>query len=175
MTKTGLIAAAAVAVFLQGGYAQAAGESSDEKPRCINGKVWDKKQKKCVRPTKESNLGNDALYEAGRDLANAKRYGEALTVLSLASDRSDPRILNYLGFVNRKLGNRETAMDYYRQALDRDPDYILARSYMGEALALNGQTAEAYEQLQQIALRGGTDTHAYRALERVLKTGVAVY
>ena len=45
-----------------------------------------------------------ASTKPGRDLAMAGRYGEAITVLGLAADKTDPRILNYLGYSHRKSG-----------------------------------------------------------------------
>ena len=82
----------------------AAGDgSSSDTPKCTGGKVWDKAKKKCVDPQR-GMIDDDSIYETGRDLAMAGRYGEAITVLSLAADKSDPRILNYLGYSHRKSG-----------------------------------------------------------------------
>src|SRR5687767_5707936 len=69
---------------------------------CANGKVWDKKTSKCV--PQQSGIDDDTLYEYGRDLALVGRYDEAIEVLSLAADKTDARILNYLGYAHRKSG-----------------------------------------------------------------------
>src|SRR5690242_10385155 len=82
--------------------------------QCTNGKVWDKKQKKCV-DAQEGKLDDDSIYEAGRDLAMAGRYGEAITVLGMAADKTDPRILNYLGYAHRKAGRISVGLGYYQE------------------------------------------------------------
>ncbi len=127
----------------------AAGDNSNSSSNtCNNGWVWDKKAKKCVR--KDASLDQDSLYEAGRDLAHAERFEEAIEVLSLASVDNDKRVLNYLGYSNRKLGRIEVGLKYYRQALALDPEYTLVREYMGEALLQKGDLEGALEQLVEI-------------------------
>ncbi len=173
----GLVACA----FILPSAALAAGESSEPpKPtetttKCKKNEVWDKKKSKCVEAKKSSGLDDDTIYSAARELAYAGRYGEAQNLLALAADQNDPRILNYWGFTSRKMGKIERGMRFYTAALKADPDYILARSYMGEALALSGDIEGAKVQLAEIERRGGDDTHAYRALESVLKTGRPSY
>jgi Flp pilus assembly protein TadD len=85
-------------------------------------------------------------------------------VLNLARNQNDPRILNYLGYANRKAGRMELGMSYYRKALQADENYILARSYMGMALVEQGDIQGARVQLVEIRDRGGEGTWAYRAL-----------
>lgn len=137
-------------------------------PTCTNGKVWDKKKKKCVKPAQDSGLSDDNLFEAARDLAYNRRYEEAQTVLRLAQNQDDPRILNYLGFTTRKLGNVEGSLTYYKAALSIDPDYTLVREYMGEAYIQLGQFERAAEQLAEIRKRCGTDCREYRLLRAEL-------
>ncbi|MNT72789.1 hypothetical protein D3C72_2114230 [compost metagenome] len=55
-------------------------------------------------------------------------------------------------------------MQYYKRALQADENYILARSYMGQALIEQGQVEDARVQLVEIRDRGGEDTWAYRSL-----------
>ncbi len=73
-------------------------------------------------------------------------------------------MLNYLGYANRKAGRMELGMQYYKRALQADENYILARSYMGQALIEQGQIEDARVQLVEIRDRGGEDTWAYRSL-----------
>jgi tetratricopeptide (TPR) repeat protein len=182
MARTLLFAALlSVAVALPSA-ALAAGSDSSEPPaptptttKCKKKEVWDEKKRKCIEAKKSSGLSDDTLYAAARELAYAKRYSEAQYMLSLAANQNDPRILNYYGFTTRKLGDVEEGLRYYRAALNIDPDYILARSYMGEALALTGDVEGAKAQLKQIAVRGGRVSYAYRALETVIKTGQPTY
>jgi tetratricopeptide (TPR) repeat protein len=147
------VAVAAIFVLSVTGGAIAAGDSgsgsSNTVNQCSNGKVWDKRQKKCVVPEKGA-IDDDSLYEAGRDLAYAGRYDQAIDVLSLASDRNDKRILNFLGFAHRKAGRLEVGIGYYRQAIEIDPAYALVREYYGEALLMKGDVEGARAELAAI-------------------------
>jgi tetratricopeptide (TPR) repeat protein len=139
------------------------GGGSGNTTQCTNGKVWDKKQKKCVN-AQEGQLDDDSIYEAGRDLAMAGRYGEAITVLAMAADKTDPRILNYLGYSHRKAGRISVGLGYYQEALRIDPNYTLVREYLGEAYLTLGDVASARTQLDEIEKRCGTGCREYGLL-----------
>jgi cytochrome c-type biogenesis protein CcmH/NrfG len=62
----------------------------------------------------------------------------------------------------------ELGMSYYRRALQRDENYILARSYMGQALLQQGDIQAARVQLVEIRDRGGENSWAYRSLQQSL-------
>jgi tetratricopeptide (TPR) repeat protein len=150
--------------------AMAVGEDTSEPPKktkttaeCTNGKVWDAKQNKCVE-AKKSDLGDDILFDAARELAYAGQYENAIKVLGAMKEQRSARVLNYLGYANRKTGRMELGMQYYKRALQADENYILARSYMGQALVEQGRIEEARVQLVEIRDRGGENTWAYRAL-----------
>jgi tetratricopeptide (TPR) repeat protein len=152
----------------------AAGSDDTEPPvktettqECKKGKIWDEKKEKCVNPV-QGALSDDALFNAARELAYDGQYENAINVLAVAEDQNDPRILNYMGFANRKAGRIAEGMAYYQAALAVDPDYILARSYMGQALVSEGDFLGARDQLLEIEARGGQDTWAYAALEKAL-------
>ena len=145
---------------------------------CTDGKIWNEEKKECVAPEdmkpaeatpteeqKKSEIEIDnKLYEAAREFAYAGQYENALRALRAASNQEDPRILNYLGYNTRKLGNMELGMSFYKRALQKDENYILARSYMGQALIEQGDIEGARVQLVEIRDRGGENTWAYRAL-----------
>ena len=143
------------------------GGSGGTVTKCKGGKVWDKKQQKCVTP-KQGMLDDDSIYEAGRDLAMAGRYGEAIEVLGLAADKTDPRILNYLGYSHRKSGRIQVGLGYYQEALRINPDYTLVREYLGEAYIQLGDVASAKNQLSEIEKRCGTGCKEYTALSEQL-------
>jgi Flp pilus assembly protein TadD len=173
MTRLTTIIAAIAATSISFG-AFAAGSDSTKPPvrtqtteHCKNGQIWDKKKGKCVDP-QSGSLSDDDLYEAARELAYDGQYENALKVLNFAANQNDPRILNYKGFANRKAGRVAEGMVYYKAALRIDPDYILARSYMGQALIADGDIVGAKAQLEEIEKRGGEDTWAYASLERAL-------
>ena len=132
--------------------------------KCKDGKVWDKNKKKCVNP-KSASLDDDTLYQAAREMAYAKQYENALKVLAAMKHQDEARVLNYKGYANRKAGRFEVGMNYYHQALAKDPNFILARSYMGMAYAEQGNLKEASQQLVEIRNRGGANTWAYEALK----------
>ena len=134
---------------------------------CKKGKIWDEEKGKCVKP-QQGAMSDDALFKAARELAYDGQYENALQVLAVAEDPNDPRILNYKGFANRKAGRMAEGMAYYQAALAIDPNYILARSYMGQALVSEGDYLGARDQLLEIEARGGADTWAYAALEKAL-------
>lgn len=136
----------------------------------VNG-VWDPKIKRCVRPDKTSHLDSDTQYRAVRELAYAGRYDEAQSVLS-AMAQDDDRVLTYWGFTHRKIGNSDLALEFYRQALLRNPDNILARSYMGQGFVEAGQTDLAVQQWHEIVSRGGKGTWAEVSLRDAIRTGL---
>lgn len=161
---------AASAAAFAGQTAMAAGEDTSEPPKktktsseCTNGKIWDAKKNACVNARK-SDLGDDILFEAARELAYAGQYENSIKVLGAVKDQKSARVLNYLGYANRKAGRMELGMQYYKRALQADENYILARSYMGQALIEQGQIEDARVQLVEIRDRGGEDSWAYRSL-----------
>lgn len=113
---------------------------------------------------KSERMPDDILYEAAREFAYAGQHENAIRALKAARNQDDPRILNYLGYNHRKLGNVELGMQFYRKALQADENYILARSYMGQALFEQGDVEGARVQLVEIRDRGGENSWAYRAL-----------
>jgi tetratricopeptide (TPR) repeat protein len=125
------------------------------------------KTKSCLQADAH-NLTDDDRYDAARELAYAGQYENAMKILEVAENQNDPRILNYKGFTNRKLGNVDLAMAFYNQAITANPDYILARSYMGQGMVSLGDNAGARNQLAEIKARGGQDTWAYASLAKAL-------
>ena len=165
----------AATVFSTAGFA--AGESSggdDAAPKatettlkCKKTEVYDKKLKKCVVLKKSGMndvMDDDGLYDTARELAYFDRPEDAITLLKQIADQNQPRVQNYLGFANRKAGRMEDAMMYYNVALSMDPDYVLARSYMGQGLLEQGDFGGAYAQLREIKERAGTNNRSYEML-----------
>lgn len=139
---------------------------------CKGKRVWDEQKKRCVRPRK-SSLNQEQLLGAARELAYAGRQEDAQAVLSAMADQQDSVVLTYWGFTHRKLGNSELARVYYDQALARDPDNILARSYMGQGLVERGNFGAALIQWKEINARGGDGTWAEASLRSALETGAS--
>ncbi|KAJ54580.1 hypothetical protein ACMU_17900 [Actibacterium mucosum KCTC 23349] len=146
-------------------------KTTETTTECTDGQIYDETTKTCV-DAKESSLGDDVLYQAVREFAYAGQYDAAKRAMDAMSNQQDDRVLTYRGFVNRKLGNTELAMQYYSAALTKNPDNLLARSYMGQGLAKAGNMPAARIQLSEIRARGGADTWAEIALADAIKTGV---
>ena len=152
-----------------GGGSSSSGSSNGggSATECRPGKIWDNQQQKCVVP-QQGLLDDDSLYEAGRNLAMAGRYGEAIAVLGYIANKADPRVLNYLGYSHRKAGRITVGLGYYQEALRIDPDYVRAREYLGEAYLTLGDVASAKDQLSEIEKRCGKDCREYSLLSQEL-------
>jgi tetratricopeptide (TPR) repeat protein len=151
------------ALAMGGGDGSSSGSASKTVQKCKKGQVWDKKRKKCVVP-KHAMLDDESIFEAGRDLAYAGRYDEAINVLTMAANKRDPRILNFLGYAHRKSGRVNVGLGYYQEALRIDPNYTLVREYLGEAYLQIGDMRDARGQLAEIEKRKGRDCEEYRVL-----------
>lgn len=105
-------------------------------------------------------MADEELFYAGYWLAKSGRYEDALRYLNLARHK-DERVLTYIGFATRKLGRVDEALPLYRKALEINPDYVVARAYLGEAHLTRGEPAKARGELAEIARRCGTSCPAY--------------
>lgn len=99
----------------------------------------------------DSNEGRVA-YAYAVGLINTERWSEALVALDRArvSIGPHPDILNYLGFANRRLGQYDVAIAYYREALVLDRDHLGANEYLGELYLEMGRNEDARRQLARL-------------------------
>jgi predicted Zn-dependent protease len=160
-------ALAASALLAQPALAAGEGGGADEATQCNSGHVWDKGEKKCV-PEKSSSVDDGDLLDSAIAYAYAERYGDAIRALKLISDDNNPTVLNYLGYATRKSGDLAGGLAYYRKAIAADPDYTLARAYMGEAYLTAGDRPAAMAQLREIERREGSGGEAYAYLAEAL-------
>ncbi len=170
-----------IAALALPGAAHAVSSNADTSPpdpaettqTCQEGTIWSPDAGKCVPPAGEqSGLNDDTRYRAARELAWAGRYGEAGRVLDTL-DPADDRVLTYRGFLARRQGDAALGDSYYRQALARNPDNLLARSYRGMGLLQQGRLPEALAELSQIRARGGAGTWPEKALAQAIAGGAA--
>jgi Flp pilus assembly protein TadD len=138
--------------------------------RCPEGQIHDAKLGKCV-PVKSSALDDRARYQAVRELAYAQRYAAAAQVLDAMADQQDDRVLTYRGFLLRKTGRLEEAFRTYQAALDRNPNNLLVRSYLGQGFVEAGDLAAARRQHAEILARRGEGTWAEVSLRTALASG----
>jgi tetratricopeptide (TPR) repeat protein len=149
--------------------------ASQEVKKCKDGEVLKKVKrlgfwfKKCV-PIEQGFLSDDELYEQGRQLAKAGEYQKALTVLAAIKNQNDPHVLNYTGYSHRKSGRLEIGITYYRKALAIDPNFVLAREYLGEGYVSAGRIDLAQIELNEIKARAGANSEEYKDLAKVIET-----
>ncbi len=152
-------------------YAMGDGNSGGSSPakKCKKGEVL--KNGKCVKAS-SGVLPDEQLYQQGRALAQAGEYDWALIVLGAISNQNDPRVLNYTGYSYRKSGHLDQAFGYYTKAINIDPNFNLAREYLGEGYVAAGKIDLAKAQLTEIANRCGTSCEEYQELAEHI-SGVA--
>lgn len=150
-------------------YAMGDGDDNTPKPKCKKGEVV--KKGKCVK-AHSGVLPDEELYRQGRVLAQAGDYEGALLILQLASNQNDPRVLNYIGYSHRKSGRLTEAFGYYNKAIEIDPNFVLAREYLGEGYVAAGRIDLAKLQLTEIANRCGTTCEEYQELAEHIETGL---
>ena len=142
-------------------------DASPANQSCKKGEVWDKDRKKCVK-AKSGLLPDEDLYQQGRALARQGHYDWAVEVLALVQNRQDPRVLNYSGYAPRTAGRLETGITYYRQALAIDPNFNLAREYLGEGYIAAGRVDLALNELAAIEKSCGTGCADYKELSAAI-------
>jgi tetratricopeptide (TPR) repeat protein len=157
-----------------GGTSSGGGGNGNDSPSakdCKRGEVWDKKKHKCLKA--ESGVLPDAeLYEQGRALAKEGNYDWALQVLAAIRNQNDPHVLNYIGYSNRKAGRLEIGITFYRKALAIDPNFVLAREYLGEGYVAAGRIDLAKAELAEIAKRCGATCEEFKDLSEAIATAV---
>ena len=139
---------------------------------CTGGKVWDHEAGACVEVT-EGRLDDDTLYGAAREFAHAGQFGHAVAALEAMTERRSDRVLTYMGFTLRKSGDPARGMGYYSAAVARNPDNLLARSYMGQGMVELGYLDGAHRQLEEIRTRGGAGTWPELALLAAIRAAEA--
>ncbi len=157
-----------LAAFAALGFAAPAsaqkGEPSSDSSKCSRYKKGSDAWKKCTATGLIEGTSDQELYYAGYWLARTGQYAKALSYLNQAQVK-DERILTYIGFATRKLGDHDTAMGFYARALTMNPNYTVARAYLGEAHLERGETAKALDELAEIGRRCGKACVEFKELE----------
>lgn len=143
------------------------GNNSPSTHQCKKGEVWNKKSKKCVK-AQSGILPDEELYQQGRALAKEGQYEWALGVLAVIQNQDDPRVLNYTGYSYRKSGQLEIGITYYRKALAIDPNFNLAREYLGEGYLSAGRVDLAMNELAAIEKSCGKTCEEYQDLSAAI-------
>ena len=140
------------------------GEPASDSDKCSKFKKGSDEWKKCSSSSLIEGSSDQEFFYAGYWLARTGQYAEALRYLNKTQVK-DERILTYIGFATRKLGDHEAAMGYYARALAMNANYTVARAYLGEAHLEKGDVAKARAELAEIATRCGTACVEYKELE----------
>jgi tetratricopeptide (TPR) repeat protein len=162
-----------------GGSSGGSSEPTAPVLKCKKGEVVKKVKvagvwvKKCVK-AESGILPDEELYQQGRSLAKAGKYEEALLILATIKNQNDPRVLNYTGYSNRKAGRIDIGITYYRKALAIDPNFVLAREYLGEGYVAAGKIDLAQVELNEIKARAGVNSEEYKDLAKSIATGLPV-
>jgi tetratricopeptide (TPR) repeat protein len=93
-----------------------------------------------------------AAYAEAVGFINQERFVDAFDALRRAETAVGPHpdVLNYMGFVSRKLGRYDDAISYYSAALRIDPNHLGATEYLGELYVQIGQLDRAERQLARL-------------------------
>jgi hypothetical protein len=149
------------------GYKFSAKKRSCAKVSCGTGRAWSGAARACVdRHT--AALTDDDLYAEARLRVEQERFAEAFDLLQLIKNQEQAKVLNYIGYTTRKLGDVDKGLEYYQRALTLDPNYTRAREYLGEGYLQKGDLDKAKEQLVEIADRCGGSCEDYAMLEKAI-------
>ena len=117
--------------------------------------------------------GGGAKYEDSPlndiyQLLEEEKFGEAIAELSKV-DKVDADVLNLLGYSNRKLQNYDTALEYYQQALQLEPEHKGANEYLGQLYVETGKIEKAKERLAVLDDACFFTCSEYRSLKRSIE------
>ena len=104
-----------------------------------------------------------------------KLYTQAFNKLNKAYklDKTNPDILNYMGFTSRKTDNFKEAENYYLKGLDINPKHNGINEYLGELYVQTNRMDKANERL---AVLKNCNCEEYQELELIIKTkGTKIY
>lgn len=141
--------------------ALAAADGPASTPKCKEGWTYNKKKGVCEQA---SLLDDETLTEAGRELALAGHYENALDALMAVRDKNDATVLTYIGYAKRKMGKVDEGISWYHKALAVDPGNLDTREYLGEGYVALGRIDLAEEQLARIEDMCGQTCEQYQAL-----------
>lgn len=100
-------------------------------------------------PSNQKAQKTESDFDKAEYLIKGEKYAEAIPLLEgvVKDNPRDADAWNYLGFANRKLGNKDKALEAYQKALAVDPKHKGAHEYLGELYLQMGDLPKAEEQL----------------------------
>lgn len=143
-------------------------KSKCPQPAAVECKEADKS--KCPpAATEQKKEGFLRDYRAAVAMIDAGQYEEALIAMRALDDGTSADVVNYIGFIHRKLGKMAEAQMYYEAALHMQPNHRGALEYYGEWFVMMGRLDKAHEHLSRIASLYGADTKEYAALAKMIQ------
>ena len=112
-------------------------------------------------------------YHAAVALIDAGKYDDALVAMKALDDGTSADVVNYIGYINRKMGKMAQAQMYYEAALHMRPNHRGALEYYGEWYCMMGNVEKAKANLATIKTVYGADTKEYVALSRMIDDTLA--
>ena len=104
----------------------------------------------------------------------AADYQGALAELKVLADTNQHAdVYSLMGFSLRKMGDYQTALTFYKKALDFNADHKGAREYLGELYVDMGDLPKAREQLAVLTKLCPQGCEEREDLERILATKAA--
>ncbi len=161
---------APLCAFAASGLSETPPTPTETTIQCEDGMIYDTETKICKPIQQDSRIETERAYKLVRELAYHDRHEDAQMILA-TMDQSDDRVLTYLGFTHRKMGNGDAAMAFYQKALASNPGNLLARSYMGQFFVESGQVELAQAQLTEINARGGRESWPAKSLRWAIASG----
>ena len=114
--------------------------------------------------------------EKKEKLEKAKKlYSQAFKKLEKAysSDKTNPDILNYMGYTSRKIGNFDQAEKFYLKGLEIKPNHNGINEYLGELYVQTNRIEKAKQRLEVLK---DCKCDEFKDLELIIKTrGTKIY
>lgn len=136
---------------------------------CKRGYRCKRRTGKCCRgrtcvPPMHASYSDEELYRVAVWHIKKDDYATGLRVLKLIKNKKQAKVLVYMGYATRHSGDVDAGIRYYYQALALDPNFDLAREYLGEGYLQKGDALGAKAQLAEIGQRCGKRCDSYRKL-----------
>jgi Flp pilus assembly protein TadD len=114
-------------------------------------------------------------YKQAKDLIDDEEYTKAIPILKrlIADKGAYADALNLLGYSYRKSGDANTALTYYNQALQMEPQHLGANEYLGELYLELKQPDKANERLAVLKSACG-DCEEYEDLSKAIQKYKAI-
>lgn len=125
----------------------------------------DEKAITAIKDAKKENPDNIALIQAEADvyykMGNKEKYNELMESI-LEKNPNDPNIYYNLGVTAAELGDNDKAIDYYKKALEIDPEMNNAR--MNIVVAILAQERDIIDEMNSLGM-SKEDNKRYEELE----------